>query len=53
MRKCFVHFYKWSHTKRRKQLRKALKLGIIKLIEKTHDGLLYEIPNDFKLVERG
>jgi len=53
MKKVFVHRYKWSHEKRRKQLRKAAKNGEIRLIENSHDGFLYEVPNDFKLAKRG
>jgi len=53
MRKIFVHRYKWSHEKRRKQLRKAAKEGEIKLLEKLYDGFLYEVPDDFKLAKRG
>lgn len=51
MVKTFVHRYKWSHDRKRKQLRKALKRGIVKLLEETKEGWLYEIPDDFPLVK--
>lgn len=46
--KIFVHRYKWSHDKRRKVCRKALKLGEIKLVEETKDGWLYEVSDLIK-----
>ena len=47
MPKVFVHRYKWSHDKRRRILRQALKHDKVKLVLKNKDGWLYEVPNDF------
>jgi len=48
-RKAFVHRYRWSHKKRREQLRRELKAGTVTLIAATKEGWLYEIPEDFRL----
>ena len=45
-KKVFVHKYKWSHDKRRDQLRKLKKLGIARVLCNLHDGWLYECPAD-------
>lgn len=47
MRKTFVHRYKWSHHNRRRQFRRAAKQGIVRLLEESKDGWLYEIPEGF------
>jgi len=52
-RKVFASRYKYSHEKRRKQLRRACKDGIAKLLESSPDGFLYEVPNDFGVYGTG
>lgn len=48
MRRIFAHRFKYSHDRRRRQLRAALRRGEVKLIERNQDGWLYEVPDDFK-----
>ena len=40
----FAHRYKWSHDKRRKQLRRALTDGLVTLVEESAAGWLYSVP---------
>lgn len=47
--KVFVHRYRWSHEKRRRQLRRALADGFVSLLAKLDDGFLYEVPANFKV----
>lgn len=42
MKKHFVSRYKWSHDSKRKSFRRMMKAGKVKVIEKTHDGWVYE-----------
>ncbi len=49
MKTIFIHRYKWSHDKRRKQLRRALKDKIVILEEEFNDGWRYSVPLDFKI----
>ena len=44
----FAHRYKWTHDKRRRVLRKALKEGEVELVERQKDGWLYRVPDTFK-----
>ena len=57
MRKHFVSKYKYSHDARRKQFRRWAKDGLVKLLEKSRDGFLYEemaeIPITVKNSSRG
>jgi len=52
-RKVFAHRYKYSHEKRRKQLRKACKDGIVTMLESSPDGFLYQVPDDFGVYGTG
>ncbi len=52
-RKVFAHRYKYSHEKRRKQLRRACKDGIVQLIEERPEGFLYAVPEDFGVFGTG
>lgn len=49
MKIVFVHRYKWSKAKLRKQLRRAAKDGIVTLIDQPYNGLVYKVPSYFKL----
>ena len=51
MRKVFAHRYKWSHDKRRKQLRKACKEGLVTLLEESAAGFLYHVPEDMAVYD--
>lgn len=51
MRKVFAHRYKWSHDKRRKQLRKAHKEGLVTLLEESAAGFLYHVPEDMAVYD--
>ena len=42
-RKHFVHRYKWSHDKKRKQFLRMFKDGKIDLLKSTREGWLYRI----------
>ena len=45
----FAHKYAWRHMNRRKQLRKAAKEGIIQIVSKGKLGILYSVPDNFKV----
>lgn len=47
MKRVFIHRYKWSHDKRRKQFRKLKKTCVIRILETLPDGWLCEFPADF------
>lgn len=49
MRRIFAHRFKYSHDRRRRQLKRAADRGEVKLLERTTDGWLYEVPDDFKI----
>lgn len=49
MKKIFVHRYKWSHDKRRKQTRRDCKDGKITMLEQNQDGFLYAVPQDYRV----
>lgn len=50
-RKVFAHRFKYSHEKRRKQLRRALKDGIVQLLESSDEGWLYAVPADMAIYD--
>lgn len=39
----FVHRYRWSHDKRRQQVKALLKQGRVRLVSLERDGKLYEV----------
>lgn len=43
--KYFVHRFKWSHDSKRKEFKKKLKKGSVKIIERNRDGWLYQDSN--------
>lgn len=42
-RRHFVHRYRWSHDDKRQQFKRALKDGVVRIVERTRDGWLYEV----------
>lgn len=50
-RKVFAHRYKYSHEKRRKQLRKACNDGLVQLIESSSEGFLYAVPDEMAIYD--
>lgn len=52
-RKVFASRHKYSHEKRRKQLRRACKDGIVRMLESSPEGFLYEVPDDFGVYGTG
>jgi len=51
MRKVFVKRYAWGHERRRKQLRKLCKQGVVTMLENTKAGFLYGVPYDLKILK--
>ena len=51
MRVLFVHRHRWSHEKRRAQLKRELKEGNVILRETQRDWFVYEVPDGFRLAE--
>jgi hypothetical protein len=51
MRLLFVSFYRYSHGKRRRYLKKLFNQQLVTRI-KQHDGYLYSIPDGLDLDER-
>ena len=52
-RKVFAYRFKYSHEKRRKQLRKACKDGLVQMLESNDEGFLYAVPDDFAVYGTG
>lgn len=49
MKRVFVHRFRWAHDRRRQQMKQLLKEGTARLVATTHDGKLYEVPDEVKV----
>jgi len=52
MKLVFVHRFRWSHDDKRREYRRKLKDGEVKLVARLRDGWLYGIPTKPSVVRR-
>lgn len=53
MKKIFIHKYKYSHDTRRKQAKRLVNTGVLKIIERNKEGILYECQKPLRISRKG